>query len=80
LKEADIRIQVDDSNERMNQKIRNAQLQKIPFMLVVGNKEAESGTVSVRLRTGEQLPPLSLGEFKSKIQHMITNRVNELTL
>jgi threonyl-tRNA synthetase len=80
LKEADIRVQVDDSNERMNQKIRDAQLEKIPYMLVVGNKEAESGTVSVRLRTGEQLPPLSLDEFKSKIKQVIANRVNELKL
>jgi threonyl-tRNA synthetase len=80
LKEADIRVQVDDSNERMNQKIRDAQLEKIPFMLVVGNKEAESGTVSVRLRTGEQLPSLSLDDFKSKIRQVINNRVNELTL
>ncbi|HEX9897276.1 MAG TPA: threonine--tRNA ligase [Dehalococcoidales bacterium] len=80
LKENDIRVQVDDRNERMNQKIREAQLEKIPYMLVVGNKEAETGTVSVRLRTGEQLPPLSLGEFKSKIKQVIAERVNELRL
>jgi threonyl-tRNA synthetase len=64
----------------MNQKIRDAQLEKIPYMLVVGNKEAESGTVSVRLRTGEQLPSLSLDEFKSKIKQVIVERVNELKL
>jgi len=80
LRANDIRVQVDDRNERMNQKIREAQLEKIPYMLVVGNKEVENGTVSVRLRTGEQLPPLSLDEFKLKIKRMITNRVNELTL
>ena len=80
LKENNIRVHVDDSNERMNQKIREAQLEKIPYMLVVGNKEAENGTVSVRLRTGEQLPSLSIDEFKSKIKRMINNRVNELTL
>ncbi|MDO9334248.1 MAG: threonine--tRNA ligase [Dehalococcoidales bacterium] len=80
LKTADIRIQVDDRNERMNQKIRDAQLEKIPYMLVVGNKEAENGTVSVRLRTGEQLPSLSLDEFKSKIKQVIVERVNELKL
>jgi len=80
LKTAGIRTQVDDRNERMNQKIREAQLQKIPYMLVVGNKEAETGTVSVRLRTGEQLPPLSLDEFKSKIKQVIAERVNELRL
>jgi threonyl-tRNA synthetase len=80
LRENDIRVQVDDRNERMNQKIREAQLQKTPYMLVVGDKEVENGTVSVRLRTGEQLPPLSLDEFKSKIKHMISDKVNELTL
>lgn len=80
LKEASIRVQVDDSNERMNQKIRNAQLEKIPYMLVVGNKELETSTVSVRLRTGEQLPLLAMSEFKSKMKQVITNRVNELTL
>jgi threonyl-tRNA synthetase len=80
LRENDIRVQVDDRNERMNQKIREAQLEKIPYMLVVGDKEVEKGTVSVRLRTGEQLPPLSLDEFKLKIKRMITNRLNELTL
>jgi len=80
LKGNDIRAQVDDRNERMNQKIREAQLEKIPFMLVVGNKEAESGTVSVRLRTGEQLPSLSLGEFKARIKQVIVSRENELTL
>jgi threonyl-tRNA synthetase len=80
LKGESIRVQVDDSNERMNQKIREAQLQKIPYMLVVGDKEAENSTVSVRLRTGEQLPPISLDEFKSKIKQMIAERVNELRL
>jgi threonyl-tRNA synthetase len=80
LKESDIRVQVDDRNERMNQKIREAQLEKIPYMLVVGDKEAQNGTVSVRLRTGEQMPAVPLDEFKSKIKIMVANRVNELTL
>jgi threonyl-tRNA synthetase len=80
LKNLDIRVQVDDRNERMNQKIREAQLEKIPYMLVVGDKEAVDGTVSVRLRTGEQLPVMSLDDFKVKIKQMITDRVNELKL
>jgi threonyl-tRNA synthetase len=78
LKIADIRIQVDDRNERMNQKIREAQLQKIPYMLVVGDKEAADNSVAVRLRTGEQLPAMSLDAFKIKIKQMITGRTNEL--
>ncbi len=54
LRQYDIRAEVDDRSERMNQKIRQAQLEKIPYMLVIGDKEVEESTVSVRLRTGEQ--------------------------
>jgi threonyl-tRNA synthetase len=78
LKLVDVRAQVDDRNERMNQKIREAQLQKIPYMLVVGDKEAANNTVAVRLRTGEQLPVMSLDDFKIKIKRMIIDRINEL--
>ncbi|MBN1643782.1 MAG: threonine--tRNA ligase [Dehalococcoidales bacterium] len=78
LKAAGIRVEVNDSNERMNQKVREAQLQKIPYMLVVGEKESANNTVAVRLRSGEQLPVMSLEEFKAKIKQMIDNRVNEL--
>ena len=56
LKAADVRAKVDDSTERMNQKIRQAQLDKVPCMIIVGEKEAADNTVSVRLRTGKQLP------------------------
>jgi threonyl-tRNA synthetase len=80
LRKESIRVKVDSRTERMNQKIREAQLQKIPYMLVVVDKEAENSTVSVRLRTGEQLPSISLDEFKSKIKQMIAERVNELRL
>jgi threonyl-tRNA synthetase len=54
LKQEDIRAKVDDRPERMNQKIRQAQLEKVPYMLIIGDKEVETGDVSVRLRTGEQ--------------------------
>ena len=60
LKAADVRVQVDDSTERMNQKIRLAQLDKIPMMVIVGEKEVAGNTVSVRLRTGKQMPPATL--------------------
>jgi len=78
LKAIDVRVQVDNRNERMNQKIREAQLQKIPYMLVVGDKEAAENKVAVRLRSGEQLPVMSLDDFKTKIKQMINERVNEL--
>jgi threonyl-tRNA synthetase len=78
LKAIDVRVQVDNRNERMNQKIREAQLQKIPYMLVVGDKEAAENKVAVRLRSGEQLPVMSLDDFKVKIKQMVNERVNEL--
>lgn len=55
LKAAGLRADIDASSDRMNAKIRNAQLQKIPYMLVVGDREAEANAVAVRLRSGEDL-------------------------
>ena len=55
LRDAGIRAIVDGSSERMNAKIRNAQLQKIPYMLVIGDREIEADAVAVRLRTEEDL-------------------------
>jgi threonyl-tRNA synthetase len=63
LKEAGLRAEVDDTSDRMGNKIRKAQEQKIPYMLVVGDKEAEAGTVAVRLRTNENLGPKPIEEF-----------------
>ena len=58
-----IRAEIDESSERMQAKIRRAQLQKIPYMLVVGDKEAEAGAVAIRLRSGEDLKAKPLAEF-----------------
>ncbi|MFQ5873974.1 MAG: aminoacyl--tRNA ligase-related protein, partial [Dehalococcoidia bacterium] len=55
LESTGIRVEVDDRKERMNLKIREAQLQKVPYMLVVGDKEVASGSLSVRRRSGEDL-------------------------
>ncbi|MDI6858079.1 MAG: threonine--tRNA ligase [Dehalococcoidia bacterium] len=68
LEAAGLRAEVDDRNERMNAKIRDAQLQKIPYMLVVGDREAGSGEVNVRLRSGETLGALSLTELIARMQ------------
>ena len=57
------RVAVDERNERMQAKIRDAQLQKIPYMLVVGDKDQAASTVSVRLRSGEDLKAKSIDEF-----------------
>ena len=63
LQEAGIRAEVDGSSERMQAKIRAAQLQKIPYMLVIGDKEQADGAVAVRLRSGEDLKARTLAEF-----------------
>jgi len=64
LKADGLRVQIDARSERMNSKIREAQLQKIPYMLVVGDKEVEAEAVSIRLRSGEDLGRNPLAEFR----------------
>jgi threonyl-tRNA synthetase len=78
LRAAGVRVQLDDSAERMNQRIREAQVNKIPYMIVVGDKEAESGTVSVRLRTGEQLAALSVAALQTRVLDIIRRKAGEL--
>ncbi|MCJ7744630.1 MAG: His/Gly/Thr/Pro-type tRNA ligase C-terminal domain-containing protein, partial [Dehalococcoidales bacterium] len=75
-----VRVKVDARSERMNLKIREAQLEKVPYMLVIGDKEVASATVSVRLRTGEQLPSQTIGDFKSNIKRIIAEKAIELRL
>jgi threonyl-tRNA synthetase len=65
---AGLRVDVDFSSERMQKKIRDAQLQKIPYMLVVGEREAAEGKVAVRLRSGKDLGPMALETFISRIK------------
>ena len=74
LKAAGIRVNVDDSNDRMNSKIRQAQLQKVPYMLVAGDHEIEAGTVAVRTRTGENLDPMTVDEVVAKFIKQIEER------
>ncbi len=71
LQQEKIRAQVDDRSERMNLKIREAQLAKIPYMLIVGDKEAASSSVSLRLRNGEDVGLQSLSEAKARIKTAI---------
>ncbi len=68
LREAGFRVEVDARSERMNAKIRHATLQKIPYMLVAGDREAEAGTVAVRMRTGEDLGAIPLADFLGRIE------------
>jgi len=78
LKAASVRAEVDSRGERMNAKIREAQLQKIPYMLVVGDKEAADNAVSVRLRTNQNLGRMPLADFVERIVGLIKARSNDL--
>jgi threonyl-tRNA synthetase len=74
LKQAGLRVEIDDSSDRMGNKIRKAQGQKIPYMLVVGDKEAEADTVAVRLRTNENLGPKPVDEFIGMAQAAVAEK------
>jgi threonyl-tRNA synthetase len=75
LKAAGIRATLDDRSERMNAKIRDAQKQKIPYMLVIGDKEVESNQVALRLRSGENPGPMSLEAFLEKAKQDIADKI-----
>ncbi len=78
LKSAGVRAEVDSRSERMNAKVRDAQLMKIPYMLVVGDKEASENAVAVRLRTNENLGATPLGTFLVRITEVIKTKSQEL--
>jgi threonyl-tRNA synthetase len=74
LKSAGVRVSVDDRSEKVNLKIREAQLQKVPYMLVTGGREAEAGQVAVRHRKRGDLGPVSVDEFLKTITAEITTK------
>jgi threonyl-tRNA synthetase len=74
LQHAGVRMEVDDRSERLNLKIREAQLQKIPYMLVVGDKEADQRAVSVRLRGGQDLGSMPLDDFAALVEDDISRK------
>ena len=76
LDEAGVRSEADYRSEKMNYKIREAQLQKIPYMLVVGDKEVENGTVSIRARKEGKGGTMSADEFVAQILEEIKNKEN----
>lgn len=76
LDEVGVRSEADYRSEKMNYKIREAQLQKIPYMLVVGDKEVENGTVSVRARKEDKGGTMSADEFVAQILEEIKNKEN----
>ena len=63
LRAVDLRVEVDTRGERMQAKIRDAQMQKVPYMLIAGDREAEAGALSVRLRSGEELRAVPVDDF-----------------
>ena len=75
LKAAGMRVEVDERAERMNAKIRDAQNQKIPYMLVVGDKEMEQGQVALRCRSGENPGAISLEQFTDRAKKEIEEGV-----
>ncbi|HET97740.1 MAG TPA: threonine--tRNA ligase [Desulfurivibrio alkaliphilus] len=68
LRRQGVRVELDSRNEKLNYKIREAQLQKIPYMLIVGDKEAAEGTVTVRLRDGKNLPAMAIADFAALVE------------
>src|SRR6185369_8008408 len=78
LRAAGLRVEVDVRSERMNAKVRDAQLQKVPYMLVVGDKEAATNAVSLRLRTNADLGAVPLEELIAVVSRLDHERSREL--
>jgi threonyl-tRNA synthetase len=74
LLDAGFRVELDDRNEKLQAKIRDAQLQKIPYMLIIGGKEQEAGTVAVRHRSKGDLGPRALAQFSADLRQEIDSR------
>ena len=74
LKEAGVRVHVDARNEKMNAKIREHAMQKVPFLVVVGDKEAEAGRVNVRTRGKEKTEDMLAAEFVEKVKGLIAEK------
>ena len=71
------RVEVDSRNEKVGKKIREATLEKIPFMLVVGDRDMEAGTVSVRTRAGEDLGAMSLTDFGAMLRGVVDSKARQ---
>ena len=71
------RVEVDGRNEKIGKKIREATMEKVPYMLVVGDRDMEAGTVSVRTRTGEDLGAMSLADFAAKLHEIVDSKARQ---
>ncbi len=75
LRAEGIRVEVDESDDRMQKKIRNAQLQKVPFMVIAGDRDVEEGAVSFRYRSGEQDNGVSVEDAVARVVDAVARRV-----
>ncbi|MBI2154566.1 MAG: threonine--tRNA ligase, partial [Candidatus Rokubacteria bacterium] len=80
LREAGVRVELDDRNEKLNYRIREAQLQKVPYMLIVGARESQDGTVSLRRRTDGDAGVVAVEGFLAALAAEINSRSVTLTV
>ena len=78
LKDANIRVETDLRNEKIGYKIREAQLQKVPYMIVIGEKEMNEGKIAVRSRIDGDLGTMDLEDFIGKLKEEISTKKNNL--
>ena len=76
MRAAGLRVEVDESDDRMQKKIRTAQAQKVPFMVIAGARDAEQGAVSFRYRDGEQRNGIAVDRAVGEIADFVARRVN----
>jgi len=74
LKDAGIRVEIDDRSEKMQAKIRDAQMQKVPYMLIIGQREVDQHCFAVRQRDGQDLGAMPIADFVAKIKEQISNK------
>src|SRR5438093_1276577 len=80
LRAARVRAELDDRNEKLGYRIREAQIRKVPYMLVVGERESQNGTVSLRHRSGEDLGAVPLDRVLADLAREIGSRASSLTV
>jgi threonyl-tRNA synthetase len=74
MKRAGIRAEIDSSDDRMQKKVRNAQLQKIPFMIIAGEEDMKAGAVSFRYRNGDQKNGIPISDAIAEIKQIVVDR------
>jgi threonyl-tRNA synthetase len=74
MRKAGVRIDVDTSDDRMQKKIRNAQMEKIPFMMIAGEEDQNAGSVSFRYRNGEQRNGVPIDQAIAEVLKVVTER------